>query len=166
MKLKQMTQMGLLLAVALVLGYFEHLIPIAPSLPGVKLGIANTVLLYALYMMNTKSAVGLMLLKVVLSGALFAGFSGAMYSLAGGTLSLIMMILIKRIPGVSIVGVSVVGAVFHNVGQILIASLTVQTKALMIYLPTLLISAVITGVLTGITAKYVLKGLASHPRLG
>ncbi len=159
MSIRDITRFGLLTAAALVLGYFEHLIPIAPTLPGIKLGLANTVLLYAIFMMDTKSSFSLMLMKVVLSGALFAGVSGAIYSFAGGLLSLIMMLIFKRIPGVTIIGVSIIGAVFHNIGQISIASIVVENRAVFFYLPALLISAVVTGILTGISAKYVLKSL-------
>jgi len=143
----------------LVLGYFENLIPLNASIPGVKLGLSNIVLLYAIYLIDAKSAFILMILKVMLSGMLFSGVSGAIYSFAGGLLSLIMMLLIKRLPDVSIVGVSVVGAVFHNVGQISIASFVVENRYIFFYLPVLLISAVITGIATGIIAKYALRGL-------
>jgi len=159
MKTKSITRLGILLAVALVLGYFENLIPLNASIPGVKLGLSNIVLLYAIYLIDAKSAFILMILKVMLSGMLFSGVSGAIYSFAGGLLSLIMMLLIKRLPDVSIVGVSVVGAVFHNVGQISIASFVVENRYIFFYLPVLLISAVITGIATGIIAKYALRGL-------
>lgn len=159
MKTKSITRLGILLAVALVLGYFENLIPLNASIPGVKLGLSNIVLLYAIYLIDAKCAFILMILKVMLSGMLFSGVSGAIYSFAGGLLSLIMMLLIKRLPDVSIVGVSVVGAVFHNVGQISIASFVVENRYIFFYLPVLLISAVITGLATGIIAKYALKGL-------
>jgi heptaprenyl diphosphate synthase len=114
MKTKAITRLSILLTVALVLGYFENLIPLNASIPGVKLGLSNTVLLYAIYMINDKSAFVLMILKVALSGMLFASVSGAIYSFAGGLLSLIMMLIFKRIPDVSIIGVSIIGAVFHN----------------------------------------------------
>lgn len=159
MKTKSITRLGILLAVALVLGYFENLIPLNASVPGVKLGLSNIVLLYAIYLIDAKSAFVLMILKVMLSGMLFSGVSGAIYSFAGGLLSLIMMVLIKRLPDVSIVGVSVVGAVFHNVGQISIASFVVENRYIFFYLPVLLISAVITGIATGVIAKYALRSL-------
>lgn len=159
MKTKQVSRYGLLLAAALVLGYIESLIPIGAGLPGVKLGIANTVLLYAIYLMDSKSAFTLMLLKVLLSGMLFAGMSGALYSFSGGLLSLIAMLAVKRFSGLSLVGVSVIGAVFHNLGQLLAASLVVKTGGLLFYFFVLLVSAVITGILTGIVANYVFKAL-------
>lgn len=160
MNTRKVTIFGLLTGVALVLGYFEQFIPIASTLPGIKLGLANTVLLYAIYMMSSKNSFSLMFLKVILSGLLFAGLSSTIYSFAGGLLSLIMMLIIKRLPGVSIIGVSIVGAVFHNAGQILAAAMIVQNMGVFLYLPVLLISAVITGILTGIIAKYVLRGLS------
>jgi len=161
MKTKSITRLSILLTVALVLGYFENLIPLNASIPGVKLGLSNTVLLYAIYMINDKSSFVLMILKVALSGMLFAGVSGAIYSFAGGLLSLIMMLIFKRIPDVSIIGVSIIGAVFHNIGQISVASLVIENRYIFFYLPVLLISAVITGIVTGIIAKNVLKSLST-----
>jgi len=159
MNAKTITRFGILTTIALVLGYVERFIPIATGLPGIKLGIANTVLLYAIYLMDSKSTFLLMLLKVILSGILFSGLAGAIYSFAGGLFSLIMMLLTKRIKGVSIIGVSVVGAIFHNLGQLIVASAVVQTKGLLFYFAVLTLSAIITGIITGMTAKYVFKGL-------
>jgi heptaprenyl diphosphate synthase len=152
------TRLGILTAVALVLGYVEHLIPIT-AIPGIKLGLANTVLLYALYLMDTKSAVLLMILKVGLSGVLFGGVAAMLYSFAGGVLSLIVMILIKRTKGVSVIGVSVFGAAAHNIGQMIVACFVVETRAILAYLPVLLAAAVVTGILTGVIAKYTIRGL-------
>lgn len=160
---RTVTTLGLLTAVALVLGYVEHLIPIT-TIPGIKLGLANTVLLYALYLLNVRSAVILMTLKVALSGLLFGGVSAMLYSFAGGVLSLAAMLLVKRIRGVSVIGVSVVGALMHNVAQMIVACLIVQTRAVLVYLPVLLVSAAITGTLTGIVAKYAIRGLG-HDKL-
>ena len=150
MKTKSIARFSLLCAMALVLGYFERFIPVAPGIPGVKLGLANTVLLYAVY---------LMLAKVVLSGFLFAGLSGMLYSLAGGLLSLCVMLLLSRLKDVGIIGVSVGGAVSHNIGQIAVACMVVESRAVLGYLPVLMISAIITGTLTGIAAKYAIAAL-------
>ncbi len=159
MKASKVARFGLLTAVALILGWLEQMVPIAATLPGIKLGLANTVLLYAIYLMDTKSAALLMVLKVLLSGFLFAGLSAMLYSFAGGVVSLLVMLLMKKVPGISIVGVSVSGAVAHNMAQIATASLVVRSMALVGYLPALLIAAVITGVLTGVAAKYALPGM-------
>lgn len=154
-----LTRMALLTAVAVVLGYIEHLIPMPGGIPGIKLGLANTVLLYAIYLLDAKSAFLLMVLKVGLSGLMYGGVSAMMFSFGGGLCSLVMMLLIKKLGGVSIIGVSVVGAVFHNVGQTAVAAFMVNTAALMGYVPFLLVAAVVTGVLTGIAAKYAIQGL-------
>ena len=149
-------RLGLLTAVALVLGYVEHLIPVT-AIPGIKLGLANTVLLYALYLLDVPSAILLMILKVGLGGLFYGGFAAMLYSLAGGILSLFIMILVKKARGVSVVGVSVCGAAAHNIGQILIACFVVGIRAALAYLPVLLVAAAITGALTGIIAKYVFR---------
>ncbi|SMP61516.1 Gx transporter family protein [Anoxynatronum buryatiense] len=159
MNTQTIARMSLLTAVALVLGYFERFIPLTATMPGIKLGLGNTVLLYAIYMMSNRHAFGLMVLKVVLSGLLFAGLGGAMYSFAGGLLSLVVMLLLKRVQGISILGISVAGAVFHNVGQLAMAATVVQTRSLVLYFPVLLVAGVVTGIMTGLVAKYVLKGL-------
>ena len=160
MNTRSIARFGLLTAMALMLGYFERFIPIAPGIPGIKLGLANTVLLYAVYLMDTRSAWLLMCAKVLLSGSLFAGLSGMLYSFAGGILSLGAMLLLHRIKDVSPIGVSVGGAVCHNIGQITAACTVVQSRAVLSYLPVLMVSAVITGVLTGVIAKYAIAGLA------
>ena len=155
-------RLGLLTAVALVLGYVEHLIPVT-AIPGIKLGLANTVLLYALYLLDVPSAILLMILKVGLSGLLYGGFAAMLYSLAGGILSLIVMILVKKARGVSVIGVSVCGAAAHNAGQILVACAVVGVRAALAYLPVLLVAAAITGALTGVIAKYVFRSFAPKP---
>ncbi|MDP3446871.1 MAG: Gx transporter family protein [Eubacteriales bacterium] len=151
-------KLGLLAAVAIVLGYFEHLLPVT-GIPGVKLGLANTVLLYALYLLDVPSAILLMLLKVGLSGLLYGGPAAMLYSFAGGALSLFTMILAQRSRGLSVVGVSVLGAVAHNVAQMLVACFFVETRAILAYLPVLLVAASVTGTLTGLIARYSFRGL-------
>ena len=151
-------KLGLLTAVAIVLGYFEYLLPVT-GIPGVKLGLANTVLLYALDLIDVPSAILLMLLKVGLSGLLFGGPAAMLYSLAGGVLSLIVMILARKSRGLSIVGVSVLGAVSHNIAQMVVACFVVETRAILAYLPILLFAAAVTGTLTGLIARYTFRGL-------
>ena len=151
-------KLGLLTAVAIVLGYFEYLLPVT-GIPGVKLGLANTVLLYALYLIDVPSAILLMFLKVGLSGLLFGGPAAMLYSLAGGVLSLMVMILARKSKGLSIVGVSVLGAVSHNVAQMVVACFVVETRAILAYLPILLFAAAVTGTLTGLIARYTFRGL-------
>lgn len=158
MKAKAVARLGILSALALVLGWLDRLIPIAPGLPGIKLGLANTVLLYGLYMLNGKSALLLMLIKVLLTGFLFSP-SGMLFSFAGSSLSLCMMFLAKRLPFTNIVAVSAAGGVFHNVGQCLVAWRMVLGRAVLAYLPWLLAAGLVMGLLTGIVAKYTLQAL-------
>ena len=155
---KRIALLGILTAVALVLGYLEYLIPLG-GVPGIKLGLANTVLLYALILLDLRSAWLLMLLKVGLSGLLFGGPAALLYSLSGGILSLLGMTGICRIPRVSVIGVSICGAVLHNIGQMLVACAVVGIRPVLAYLPLLLAAAAMTGTLTGIVAKYVIRGL-------
>ena len=151
-------KLGLLTAVAIVLGYFEYLLPVT-GIPGVKLGLANTVLLYALYLIDVPSAILLMFLKVGLSGLLFGGPAAMLYSFAGGALSLFIMILARKSKGLSVVGVSVLGAASHNIAQMTVACFVVETRAILAYLPILLLAAAVTGTLTGLIARYSFKGL-------
>lgn len=164
MKAKQVAQFGLLTALALVLGWIERFIPVSAAAPGIKLGLGNTVLLYAIYMMDAKSSLLLMVLKVFITGFFLSNIGGMLYSLAGGLLSLGTMLLTKkilgpRLPGAGVVIVSVVGAVFHNVGQLAVAYFTILARAVMIYAPTLLIAGFIMGILTGVIATFTLRAL-------
>lgn len=159
MKAKNMARFGLLIGLALVLGYVESVLPIAPGLPGVKLGLGNTVLLFGLYMLGEKQTVWLMLGKVLLSGLLFGTPGAYLYSLAGGICSLCAMWGLRRLPGMGLIGVSVGGAVCHNLGQLAVAALVVGTAPVLSYLPILLVSAIITGMITGVAAKATISAM-------
>ncbi len=151
---------GLLTSLMLVFGLIERQFPLTTAIPGVKLGLANSVLLYGLYMMGIRQSVILMLLKALMSWLIYMNMSAMLYSLAGGAASLLAMILISRVKGVSIVGVSAIGAVFFNIGQILVAVAILNTPQLIVtYLPVLMVSGVVTGILTGVVAQMVMKHL-------
>lgn len=165
MKSRDIATLGLLAATALILGYVEQLVALSP-IPGVKLGVANTVLLYALYLLGGKQAWLLMGLKVLLSGLLFSGPFAMAYSLIGGVLSIAAMTLGRRIPGVGVTGVSVLGATAHNLGQLLVACLVVGTGAALSLAPLLLFSAVAAGVVTGLIAKLAIRHLGGVSRGG
>ena len=153
---------GLLTSLMLVFGLIERQFPLTAAIPGVKLGLANSVLLYSLYMLGIKQSFILMLLKALMSWLIYTNMSAMFYSLGGGLCSLLVMILLSRMNGVSILGVSALGAVFFNVGQILVAVVMLNTPQLIVtYLPVLMVSGVVTGVLTGVVAKMVLKHLKS-----
>lgn len=157
---QQLTRLALLASASVVLGYIEGIITaLMPLPPGIKLGLANTVVLYSIYTLGIGGSIILIILKVVLTGFMSGNLAAAfLYSMGGAVLSLIAMLLVKNLSHdtVSIVGVSVVGAVFHNIGQLLVASLLLGTPGLMFYAFVLMIAAVITGTLTGLAGKQVL----------
>ncbi len=150
---------GLLIAMMLVLGYVESLIPAVSGVPGIKLGLSNGVLIFAVYMLDLPTAWVLMVLKVMLSGLLFGGFNTIMYALAGGTLSMIAMSSLSRVRGMHPVTVSMAGGVSHNVGQVLVAITLLGTKQLYYYMAILVLVGAACGALTGVCASSVMKHL-------
>ena len=153
---KRVALCGLLLAMMLVLGWVEKQIPF--PLPGVKLGLSNSVLIFAVYMLDIPTAFVLMLFKVFLSNLLF-GSLGVTFAMgfAGGIASLTAMVLISRIKGMHPVTVSIVGGVMHNVGQVTLAMIMLQTSRLAWYLAVLMVVGLICGALTGVCANQVMK---------
>ena len=158
---KRVALCGLLLALMLVLGYVESLLPAVSGVPGIKLGLSNGVLIFAVYMLNVPTAFVLMGLKVALSGLLFGGVSAMIYAAAGGVLSLTVMCLLSRVRGLHPVVVSMAGGVFHNVGQLGMAMLILQTPSLAYYLAVLMLSGLVTGAVTGVAASSVMKHVKS-----
>ena len=149
----QTVHFGVFTALALLFSYIESLIPFHIGIPGVKLGLANLIIVIALYKMNARQAFLLSVTRIVLAGFLFGNLFSILYSLAGGMLSLIVMILLKKQNGFSVMGVSVAGGVFHNVGQLVIAMLVTESLNLFYYVPVLMISGLITGIFIGIIAN-------------
>lgn len=150
---------GLLIAMMLVLGFVESRIPINAGIPGIKLGLSNGVLIFAVYMLDLPTAWMLMALKVTLSGLLFGGFNTIMYALAGGVVSMIAMSFLSRVKGMHPVTVSMAGGVAHNVGQVAIAMIILQTPQLLYYMAVLMLVGLACGTLTGIVASSVMKHL-------
>lgn len=149
--------MGLFLSLALILSYVESLIPFYFGVPGVKLGLANLAVLLALYRYGWKEALVLNLARVFLSGFLFGNLFMVMYSLAGAFSSFLMMCLLKRAKGFSIIGVSMAGGVCHNIGQILVAYFVTKTAGIVFYLPMLLAAGLVTGLLIGVLGREIIK---------
>ena len=156
---QKLTLLAVLLSLALILGYVESLIPIMPGVPGVKLGLSNIVLLICLYTVGIKETIVLMLLKILLSTALFGNVSVMMYSLAGGVLSVVFMVIAKYLLRLSVIGTSVVGGVFHNVGQVSLAIIILHQRLLLNYMAVLVIVGILTGILTGVITLLLLKHL-------
>ena len=156
MQSKKRAYYGLFAALAIMMGYVELLIPLPIGIPGVKLGLANIIIVILLYFMDARAAVFVSVVRVILSGLMFAGFAGLLYSLSGAILSLIAMIGMHKIDKFSVIGVSIGGGIFHNVGQILVAALVVENAKLFYYLPILMISGIVTGAIIGIVAQLAL----------
>lgn len=152
---------AILAALALIFSYIEAILPLNTGIPGVKLGIANLVILTALYVLDFKYAMIINILRILIAGLLFNGFFGAMYSLAGGVVSLLVMAVIKKTGLFSTIGISMAGGVAHNLGQLLVAALIVSTMKLFYYFPVLLFSGMISGILIGILTHMILKKLPS-----
>ena len=133
------------------------LIPFQIGIPGVKLGLANIVIVIALYRMPAGEAYLLSVVRVVLSGFLFGNLMSILYSLAGGLLSLTVMWGLKHVKSVSVLGVSIAGGVFHNIGQLLAAALVVETYGVFSYVPVLLVSGLVTGLVIGLASGEMLK---------
>lgn len=153
---KKVAFYGVFAALAILMGYVESLFPPPVPVQGVKLGLANVIVLIALYFMGAKAALGINVIRVVISALLFSGFSGFLYSIAGAGVSFIIMVLAKKIKSSGIIGVSVLGGVAHNIAQIGVAAAVLNTPGLFYYLPVLIISGVVMGVITGIVARYCL----------
>jgi heptaprenyl diphosphate synthase len=157
---------GLLVSQALVLYTVESMIPVPFIAPGAKLGLTNLITVIALYTLNSKKDVFLIIILRLLLSTMFSGnLSTFMYSAAGAILSYFIMIFIKTIfkDKVSIIGVSASGAFFHNVGQLIVGSLIVQNIAVMLYLPLLSAAGLGTGIFIGITSNFIVKHLSKLP---
>ncbi len=146
---EKLTLTALLTAAALILGFIEHTVPIVVSIPGIKLGISNIAVVFALYRLGRGYASSVMMCKVTLSALLFGGFSGFLYSAAGGILSLGVMMLLFRIKGLSPIGVSAAGGAAHIASQVLVAVLITSTPQVAWLLAPLLAAGTLTGALTG-----------------
>lgn len=155
-KTKRLVLLAMLTAVAMILSYVESLLP-SVGIPGVKMGLANIAVIFALFRFGWKEAAALSLVRVVLVSLLFGSVGAMLYSLAGAVLSLAVMALLRRIDRFSTVGISVAGSVAHNAGQILMAMLILQTKQLLGYLPVLAVSGIAGGVLTGLAAALLIR---------
>ena len=143
------------IALAMILSYVESLIP-SPGIPGVKMGLANIVVVFCLYRLGWKEAAGVSLLRVFLVSLLFGHAASLMYSAAGAVLSLLGMIALKATDRLGGVAVSVIGGVLHNVGQILVAW-ALMGPNVVYYLPVLIVSGTVTGVLIGVLAGLIVK---------
>jgi heptaprenyl diphosphate synthase len=157
-KVKNMAFYGMCISLALALAYVEVLLPpVFASVPGIKMGLPNIILIFLLYRRGWVSAITVSLLRMVLVTLLFGNWMALFYSLAGGVLSMAVMALLKRLNFLSTTGVSVAGAVGHNVGQILIAMALLGTAELGYYLIVLAVTGTIAGVLIGLCGSLLIR---------
>lgn len=148
---------GVFTALALIFSYIETLIPIRFGVPGIKLGLANLIIVIVLYKTNWREALLLSVVRIILSGFIFGNLFSIVYSLAGGILSLAVMALLARSGCFSVTGVSMAGGVCHNMGQLIVAMIVVETYQVGYYLPVLLAAGLLTGTVIGVAAGEILK---------
>ena len=149
---KKIANMAVLVAVAMIFSYVESLIPINFGVPGMKLGIANLVTVTGLYFLAVPEGLAVVAMRVLLTGFLFGNGMSIIYSLTGGLLSVLVMAGMKKLKGFSIIGISIAGGIAHNMGQLAIAALVVESLKLVYYLPALLAAGAVTGFLIGLVS--------------
>lgn len=145
----------MLVALAMIFSYVEILIPISFGVPGIKLGLANLVVVVGLWLMPPMQVFGILVARIVLVAFMFGSMSSLLYSLAGGVLSFCVMLLLKKCKGFSVIGISMAGGVSHNIGQLIIAALVVENLSVFYYFPVLMIAGLVTGMLIGVVGQRV-----------
>ena len=159
MKTKKVAFLGLSIALAMILSFVESQIPALVAIPGIKVGLPNLVMVFLIYKVGWKETVIVSIIRVVLVSMLFGNVQTMAFSVAGAVLSLTGMIILKKLNLFSCIAISVVGGVLHNVGQILMACLMTQTAQIAYYLPVLLISGTVAGVVIGLIGGMLVKRL-------
>ena len=143
---------GVFTALAMILSYLESLVPVTVAVPGVKLGLANLVTIIALRKLGLKPTIIISVGRIVLSGLLFSNLAVIIYSLSGAALSILIMVIVSRFSFFTVIGVSICGAIAHNAGQILVATVVLENMNIFYYMAVLGISGAIAGTLIGILA--------------
>lgn len=165
--MRRTAELGLLLAMALILSYVESLIPFSFGIPGIKLGLPNLIVLLLLYDgSRVREALLVNGMRIVLSGFLFSNLYAILYAIAGAAFSFLAMLASRRTKRLSMIGVSVLGGVFHNVGQLLVAMAVVETLAVAYYVPFLIVAGTLTGALLGFVGMELLPYLRRIGREG
>ena len=162
--MRKTAELGFFLAVALILSYVESLIPITFGIPGIKLGLPNLIVVLLLFgqRYGAKEALLVNGMRIVLSGFLFSNLYAILYALAGAVFSFIAMLIGKRLRCFSVIGVSVLGGVFHNIGQAIVAMFVVETFAVSYYIPFLIVAGTITGALLGLIVMEIIPYLERY----
>ena len=159
--MKKTSELGFFLAVALILSYVESLIPITFGIPGIKLGLPNMIVVLLLFgqRYGAKEALLVNGMRIVLSGFMFSNLYAILYALAGAFFSYVAMLIGKRLRCFSVIGVSVLGGVFHNIGQAVVAMIVVETFAVSYYIPFLIVAGTITGAFLGLIVMEIIPYL-------
>ena len=157
MKTKKIAVMAIAVALCMVLSFVESQIPAFVAIPGVKLGLANLAVVFVLYKLGWREAVLISLIRVLLISIMFGNTASLLYSLAGAVLSLAGMIVLRRFECMSTVAVSVSGGVLHNVGQIAMACILLETNVIKYYLPFLILSGTLAGIAIGVISAVLIK---------
>ena len=154
---KKLTQLALTVSFALILSFIETRIPAFVAIPGVKIGLANIAVIFTLYKFGFKEAIAVSVVRIVLVSILFGSPISLIYSISGAVFSFVVMLLLKTLTPLREVAVSVSGGVMHNVGQIAAASVMLDTNVVTYYLPFLILSGTIAGIVVGIAAAILIK---------
>ena len=157
MRNKKIATSALMIALAMILSFVESQIPSFFPIPGIQLGLANIAVIFALYRLSIKDAIVVSLIRVVVVSTLFGTSLTLAYSLSGAVLSLLIMVLLKKSDRFSIVGVSVAGGISHNIGQIIMAIILMHNSVISYYLPFLIISGIVTGVVIGLVSAKIVE---------
>ncbi len=154
---KKLAYLSVIIATALILSFVESRIPAFVSIPGIKVGLANIAVIFTLYKFGVKDAICVSLVRVMLVSLLFGTVMSLWYSLAGATLSFLVMLGLKKLTPANTVSVSLAGGISHNIGQILVACLVLETNVLIYYLPFLILSGVVAGIAVGLASALLIK---------
>ncbi len=154
---KKIAIIAIFISLALILSYVDSLIPIHIMVPGIKIGLANVIIIFSLYMLDSKAAIFISFSRVILSSILFGSILTFAYSMTGALLSIVVMILLKNKAKLATLTTSIMGAVMHNIGQILMALILMSTKEIIYYLPVLVISGILSGMLIGIVGALLIQ---------
>lgn len=147
----------MLIALAFIFSYIESMFPMPVPVPGVKLGLANLVNVVGLYTVGVAGTAAVSLVRIVLVGFTFSNMFSMIYSLAGGIFSLLVMILARKTGAFSKVGVSILGGIFHNIGQLTVAAFVTKTAGVFTYFPMLLVAGVVTGAVIGLLGGMIVE---------
>lgn len=157
---KKVSYSAMLVALAMIFSYVETLVPISFGIPGIKLGLANLVVVLGLFFLKPPQVFCVLVVRIVLSSFMFGSLFSMIYSLAGGVLSFFVMLILKKmIKGFSIIGISMAGGVSHNIGQLVVAACVVENMHVFLYMPVLLVAGMVTGMLIGVLGQRLQKYL-------